>query len=154
MGIGPTRPAWKAGILPLNYTRISSQRCLDQQRLYIIPLNFINVKYFYRFFVKIFLNLKNFYFFVILSIYYHLFASPKPYPPVIGSLKSGISGGKNVKTTNNTAMQTSNTTASHSHFQFSPPRRNKKYSNKHPQATATKKNVIFSQSGDFPNAPL
>ena len=24
MGIGPTRPAWKAGILPLNYTRISS----------------------------------------------------------------------------------------------------------------------------------
>ena len=22
MGIGPTRPAWKAGILPLNYTRI------------------------------------------------------------------------------------------------------------------------------------
>ena len=24
MGIEPTRPAWKAGILPLNYTRISS----------------------------------------------------------------------------------------------------------------------------------
>ena len=24
MGIGPTRPAWKAGILPLNYTRIIS----------------------------------------------------------------------------------------------------------------------------------
>ena len=24
MGIGPTRPAWKAGILPLNYTRITS----------------------------------------------------------------------------------------------------------------------------------
>ena len=23
MGIGPTQPAWKAGILPLNYTRIS-----------------------------------------------------------------------------------------------------------------------------------
>ena len=22
MGIGPTRPAWKAGILPLNYTRM------------------------------------------------------------------------------------------------------------------------------------
>ena len=29
MGIGPTRPAWKAGILPLNYTRTNS--------LYIIP---------------------------------------------------------------------------------------------------------------------
>ena len=24
MGIGPTQPAWKAGILPLNYTRISN----------------------------------------------------------------------------------------------------------------------------------
>ena len=24
MGIEPTRPAWKAGILPLNYTRISA----------------------------------------------------------------------------------------------------------------------------------
>ena len=24
MGIGPTRPAWKAGILPLNYTRVYS----------------------------------------------------------------------------------------------------------------------------------
>ena len=23
MGIEPTRPAWKAGVLPLNYTRIS-----------------------------------------------------------------------------------------------------------------------------------
>ena len=36
MGIEPTRPAWKAGILPLNYTRIFSatliiihnQRCI------------------------------------------------------------------------------------------------------------------------------
>ena len=26
MGIEPTRPAWKAGILPLNYTRIAVQR--------------------------------------------------------------------------------------------------------------------------------
>ena len=25
MGIEPTRPAWKAGILPLNYTRIFSK---------------------------------------------------------------------------------------------------------------------------------
>ena len=24
MGVEPTRPAWKAGILPLNYTRISA----------------------------------------------------------------------------------------------------------------------------------
>ena len=28
MGIEPTRPAWKAGILPLNYTRIPLQRRL------------------------------------------------------------------------------------------------------------------------------
>ena len=29
MGIGPTQPAWKAGILPLNYTRtILPQQCL------------------------------------------------------------------------------------------------------------------------------
>ena len=26
MGIEPTRPAWKAGILPLNYTRVLSQQ--------------------------------------------------------------------------------------------------------------------------------
>ena len=31
MGIEPTRPAWKAGILPLNYTRIDvrSHKYLD-----------------------------------------------------------------------------------------------------------------------------
>ena len=34
MGIEPTRPAWKAGILPLNYTRIPLQRLI----LYTIPL--------------------------------------------------------------------------------------------------------------------
>ena len=38
MGIGPTRPAWKAGILPLNYTRIYRTSVLYQQRLYIIAL--------------------------------------------------------------------------------------------------------------------
>ena len=37
MGIGPTRPAWKAGILPLNYTRIRVSVSY-QQRLYIIAL--------------------------------------------------------------------------------------------------------------------
>ena len=30
MGIEPTRPAWKAGILPLNYTR---KRCLRKRQL-------------------------------------------------------------------------------------------------------------------------
>ena len=38
MGIGPTRPAWKAGILPLNYTRIYHTSAPYRQRLYIIAL--------------------------------------------------------------------------------------------------------------------
>ena len=41
MGIEPTRPAWKAGILPLNYTRITSQL---QATLIIIPSLSQNVK--------------------------------------------------------------------------------------------------------------
>ena len=40
MGIGPTRPAWKAGILPLNYTRIHRTSPTYRQRLYIIALLF------------------------------------------------------------------------------------------------------------------
>ena len=43
MGIGPTRPAWKAGILPLNYTRI-------RQRLYIVAKFDDNVKCFFGIF--------------------------------------------------------------------------------------------------------
>ena len=38
MGIEPTRPAWKAGILPLNYTRICHTSPPYRQRLYIIAL--------------------------------------------------------------------------------------------------------------------
>lgn len=30
MGIEPTQPAWKAGILPLNYTRMKSLRNVHQ----------------------------------------------------------------------------------------------------------------------------
>ena len=29
MGIEPTQPAWKAGVLPLNYTRISARYSVD-----------------------------------------------------------------------------------------------------------------------------
>ena len=29
MGIEPTRPAWKAGILPLNYTRVGRYSCVS-----------------------------------------------------------------------------------------------------------------------------
>ena len=52
MGIGPTRPAWKAGILPLNYTRIRRTSPLYRQRLYIIALFQRIVKYFSRLFEK------------------------------------------------------------------------------------------------------
>ena len=36
MGIEPTRPAWKAGILPLNYTR---KRCLSKCQLEYVTTN-------------------------------------------------------------------------------------------------------------------
>ena len=52
MGIGPTRPAWKAGILPLNYTRISHTSPSYRQRLYIIALLQRIVKYFSTLFLK------------------------------------------------------------------------------------------------------
>ena len=53
MGIGPTRPAWKAGILPLNYTRTYHIPPSHRQRLYIIALLKKIVKQFSRFFEKI-----------------------------------------------------------------------------------------------------
>ena len=46
MGIEPTRPAWKAGILPLNYTRM-----LDCQLEYITIL----IRFCQRFFRLLFL---------------------------------------------------------------------------------------------------
>ena len=61
MGIGPTRPAWKAGILPLNYTRIRRASPLYRQRLYIIALIKRIVKYFSLFFAN-FLKKFNLYF--------------------------------------------------------------------------------------------
>ncbi len=42
MGVEPTRPAWKAGILPLNYTR---------RTLFILPLKKLFVNTFFYFFV-------------------------------------------------------------------------------------------------------
>ena len=67
MGIGPTRPAWKAGILPLNYTRMLHTPPPYWQRLYIIALLKRIVKYFSRLFAKfsknfliIFLSWKNY----------------------------------------------------------------------------------------------
>ena len=49
MGIEPTQPAWKAGILPLNYTRTC-------QRLYILPKFKKKVKCFFDFFPTFFGN--------------------------------------------------------------------------------------------------
>ena len=46
MGIEPTRPAWKAGILPLNYTRVfswQSQNCLN-----MIPQTYLFVNSFFE----------------------------------------------------------------------------------------------------------
>ena len=54
MGIEPTQPAWKAGVLPLNYTRIL---CFVTA-LTILPHPFSFVKRFFRFFGAFF----NFFF--------------------------------------------------------------------------------------------
>ena len=63
MGIGPTRPAWKAGILPLNYTRIRVSVSY-QQRLYIITLFKRIVKQKHAVFTK---KLKKFFSFYFLE---------------------------------------------------------------------------------------
>ncbi len=47
MGIEPTQPAWKAGILPLNYTRISA---IILSGFISIALLFLVVKSFFYFF--------------------------------------------------------------------------------------------------------
>ena len=44
MGIEPTYPAWKAGVLPLNYTRVISDT------IGILSYNFIKCKNFFKFF--------------------------------------------------------------------------------------------------------
>ena len=51
MGIEPTYPAWKAGVLPLNYTRVISDT-ID-----MISYYFYFCKYFFYFFYCFFLLL-------------------------------------------------------------------------------------------------
>lgn len=53
MGIGPTQPAWKAGILPLNYTRESH----NAKRLYQIQVHMSNI---FRLFFEHFLFFRGF----------------------------------------------------------------------------------------------
>ncbi len=57
MGIEPTRPAWKAGVLPLNYTRV----CKDSVTArIIIPYKRVIVKSYFHVFSD---NLSGFYFY-------------------------------------------------------------------------------------------
>ncbi len=49
MGIEPTRPAWKAGVLPLNYTRVTRMGCTDAISYKIISQAFGDVKNFFPF---------------------------------------------------------------------------------------------------------
>ena len=44
MGIEPTRPAWKAGVLPLNYTRVPARGCTDAIRFKMISQEMRSVK--------------------------------------------------------------------------------------------------------------
>ena len=64
MGIGPTRPAWKAGILPLNYTRISSHFTVASSTLVYNSIKKLNCQIFFRGFFK-----KNQIFFTLTKIY-------------------------------------------------------------------------------------
>ena len=59
MGIGPTRPAWKAGILPLNYTRISSHFIVASSTLVYNSIKQLNCQTFFAAFLKI--SKKNLY---------------------------------------------------------------------------------------------
>ena len=45
MGIEPTRPAWKAGILPLNYTRICFQAIILYHFAFSLSIGFEKVFY-------------------------------------------------------------------------------------------------------------
>ena len=56
MGIEPTRPAWKAGILPLNYTRIVSSHYMIPQNFLFVNTFFENFQNFFIFFKKYFLT--------------------------------------------------------------------------------------------------
>ena len=55
MGIGPTQPAWKASVLPLNYTRTEQANCsplqLNAKKLY--QIGFLLSTYFKRVLLQI-----------------------------------------------------------------------------------------------------
>ena len=81
MGIGPTRPAWKAGILPLNYTRMFFVAVPYQQRLYIITRFSGIVKQNYAIFYK---NIKKISYFVFPAIFMKT-------PPLFNTCGGGFS---------------------------------------------------------------
>ena len=66
MGIEPTYPAWKAGVLPLNYTRISlCLRCVCVS----LASTILSISY-YSVFVNRFFDFFQFFLFYIFSCFY------------------------------------------------------------------------------------
>ena len=61
MGIGPTQPAWKASVLPLNYTRTEQANCsplqLNAKKLY--QIGFLLSTYFKRVLLQIYQKKKG-----------------------------------------------------------------------------------------------
>ena len=52
MGIGPTQPAWKAGVLPLNYTRTSFTMLNDYIKIHFYCQSFLSVFMIFYYFFK------------------------------------------------------------------------------------------------------
>ena len=49
MGIEPTHPAWKAGVLPLNYTRVSQIKFIINKTLFISTIEQLTTKVYHGF---------------------------------------------------------------------------------------------------------
>ena len=61
MGIEPTRPAWKAGILPLNYTRISVFSSFFRLSSWFLSATFCIISHRFRFVKSFFWSFSNFF---------------------------------------------------------------------------------------------
>ena len=64
MGIGPTQPAWKAGVLPLNYTRVTHNACIFYQIYSLLSNDFTG------FFKK-----NQSFFYILFTAFYRLYLS-------------------------------------------------------------------------------
>ena len=83
-------------------------------------------------------------------IFHHI----SPYPPVIGSLKSGIFGVMNINRMNNVAIRQIIIKHSHGALQSIVFFINKRHSMKYETAAEMKNIAIFKKSGDLPKTPL